>query len=69
MLKNEMESYVRIGRRGLKNRRYPYMGVGKGSKIAKISLTQLMNGPLQVKHVARVSFKIIFPCNSDLSDI
>ena len=24
MLKNEMESYVRIGRRGLKNPTYPY---------------------------------------------
>ena len=29
MLKNEMESYVRIGRRGLKNLTYPYMGVGE----------------------------------------
>ena len=28
MLKNEMESYVRIGGRGLKNLMYPYMGVG-----------------------------------------
>ena len=27
MLKNEMEAYVRIGGRGLKNRMYPYMGV------------------------------------------
>ena len=26
MLKIEMESYVRIGGRGLKNRTYPYMG-------------------------------------------
>ena len=34
MLKNEMESYERIGGRGLKNITYPYMGVG-GSKIAK----------------------------------
>ena len=38
MLKNEMESYVRIGGRGLKNLTYPYMGIG-GSKIAKIILT------------------------------
>ena len=30
MLKNEMESYVRIERRGLKNLMYPYMGVGWG---------------------------------------
>jgi hypothetical protein len=28
MLKNEMKSYVRIGRRGLKNLTYPYMGAG-----------------------------------------
>ena len=28
MLKNKMESYVRIGGRGLKNLTYPYMGVG-----------------------------------------
>ena len=27
MLTNEMESYVRIGGRGLKNLTYPYMGV------------------------------------------
>ena len=27
MLKNEIESYVRIGGRGLKNLTYPYMGV------------------------------------------
>ena len=26
MLKNEMESYVRIGERSLKNFKYPYMG-------------------------------------------
>ena len=35
MLKNEMESYVRIGGRSLKNVTYPYMGVGGGSKISK----------------------------------
>ena len=28
MLKNKMESYVRIGGRSLKNFTYPYMGVG-----------------------------------------
>jgi hypothetical protein len=28
MLKNEMQSYVRIEGRGLKNLMYPYMGVG-----------------------------------------
>ena len=28
MLKNKIESYVRIGGRGLKNLTYPYMGVG-----------------------------------------
>jgi len=28
MLKNKMESYVRIERRGLKNLTYPYMGIG-----------------------------------------
>ena len=38
LLKNEMESYVRIGGRGLKNLTYPYMGVG-GVKITKIILT------------------------------
>jgi hypothetical protein len=38
MLKSKMESYVRIGGRGLKNLTYPYMGVGGGSKIAKIML-------------------------------
>ena len=27
MLKNEMESYLKIGGRGLKNLTYPYMGV------------------------------------------
>ena len=45
MLKNEMESYVRIGGRGLKNLKYPYMGVG-GLKNCQIILTYLMNGPL-----------------------
>ena len=30
MLKNEMESYVRIWGRGLKNLTYPYMGEGGG---------------------------------------
>ena len=30
-----MESYVRIGGKGLKNLKNPYMGVGR-SKIAKI---------------------------------
>ena len=35
MLKDVVESYVRIGEWGLKNLTYPYMGVG-GSKIAKI---------------------------------
>ena len=34
-----MESYVRIGGRGLKNLTYPYMGVGVRSKIAIIILT------------------------------
>ena len=29
MFKNEMESYIRIGGRGLKNLTYPYMGVGE----------------------------------------
>ena len=29
MLKNEMESYVRIGGKGLKNLTYPYMGAGE----------------------------------------
>ena len=44
MLKNEMESYSRIGGgSGLKNLTDPYMGVG-GSKIAKIMLTKLING-------------------------
>ena len=33
MLENEMESYVRIGRRGLKNLTYPYMGLEVGSKF------------------------------------
>ena len=28
MLKYEIESYVRIGEKGLKNLTYPYMGVG-----------------------------------------
>ena len=28
MLKNEIESYVRIGGKGLKNLTYPYVGVG-----------------------------------------
>ena len=32
MLKNEMEYYVRIRGRGLKNLTYPYMGVGGGVK-------------------------------------
>ena len=30
MLKNEMESYVTIGGRGLKNLSYDYMGLGGG---------------------------------------
>ena len=29
MLKNEMESHVRLGRRGLKNLTYLYMGAGR----------------------------------------
>jgi len=37
MLKNEMESYVRIGGRGFQNLTYPYMGVG-GQKLANSSL-------------------------------
>ena len=37
MLKNEMESYVRIAGRGLKNLTYPYMEVG-GQKWPKSSL-------------------------------
>jgi hypothetical protein len=37
MLKYEMESYVTVGGKGLKNLTYPHMGVG-GSKIAKIIL-------------------------------
>ena len=46
MLKNEIESYIRIGGRGLKNLTYSsYMGAG-GVKICKIIVTQLMNGPL-----------------------
>ena len=40
-----MEFYVRTGGRDLKNLRYPHMGMGGGSKIAKIILTLLMNGP------------------------
>ena len=39
MLKNKMESCVRIGGRGLKNLTYPYMGEGGGEKITKIILT------------------------------
>ena len=38
MLKNEMESYVIIGGRGLKNLTYPYMGIGGGKKFPKSSL-------------------------------
>ena len=38
MLKNEMESYIRIGGGRLKNLTYPYMGVG-GSKMVKIIFT------------------------------
>jgi hypothetical protein len=39
MLKNEMESYVRIGERGLKNLMYAYMGVGRrGQKLPKSCL-------------------------------
>jgi hypothetical protein len=38
ILKDEMESYVRIGGRGLKNLKYPYMGVGVGQKLAKLYL-------------------------------
>ena len=37
MLKNKMESYIRIGVSGLKNLTYPYIGVWE-SKIAKIIL-------------------------------
>ena len=35
MLENEMESYVRIGGRVLKNLTYPHMGVGGGQKLKK----------------------------------
>ena len=38
MLINEMESYVRIGGRGLKNLTYPYMGV-EGVKNCQSILT------------------------------
>ena len=58
-----MESYVRLWGRGLKNLTYPYMGVGGGSKIAKIMLTSLMNGPLVVysdhDHSLSLSLRIL----------
>ena len=38
MLKYEMESYVTIGGKGLKNLTYPYMGVEGGQKLPKSSL-------------------------------
>ena len=38
MLENEMESYVRIGGRGLKNLMYPYMGVEGCQQLPKLSL-------------------------------
>jgi len=38
MLKNEMESYVRIGGEGFEKSYVPYMGLG-GSEIDKIILT------------------------------
>ena len=44
MLKNEMESYVKIGGRGLKILPTLTWGYG-GSKIAKIILVLLMNEP------------------------
>jgi hypothetical protein len=37
MLKNEMESYVRVGGRGLKNLTFPYMEVGKGGQKSQKS--------------------------------
>ena len=48
MLKNEIESYVRIGGRGLKNFTYPYMGVG-GVKNCQNHPYVIMNGPTSVE--------------------
>ena len=45
MLKNEMESYVRIGEEGFK-KSYVRLHGGGVAKIAKIMFTLLMNGPL-----------------------
>ena len=45
MLKNEMESYVRITGEELEKSYVPLHGDRGGSKIAKIILTLLMNGP------------------------
>ena len=39
MLKNEIESYVRIGGEGFEKSYIPLHGHGGGSKIAKIILT------------------------------
>ena len=46
MLKNEMESYVRIGEMGLKYFTYSYLGVGRGVKKCQNNpYVKLMNGP------------------------
>ena len=48
MLKNEMESYERIGGRGLKNLTYPYMGE-EGVKICQNHLHVINEWPLSTK--------------------
>ena len=48
MLKNEMESYVRIGRRSLRNLTYPYMEVGWRVKICQKHPYVINEWPLTV---------------------
>ena len=48
MLKNEMESYVKIGGSGLKNLTYPYLVVEEGGKNCQNNPYVINEWPLTV---------------------
>ena len=56
MLKNKMESYVRIGGKGLKNLTYHYMGVG-GVKNCQNHPYVINEWPQTVQHSSNKTWK------------
>ena len=50
-----MESYVRIGGKGLKNLTYPYMGVGGGQKLPKNHPYVINLWPLNVSFLNKLA--------------